>query len=102
MANILGGAVPEGDFDKLIAQYVVNQIKELPSHYTTSKFWARFGRDFFEFRAGKEFEKLDLSGEELAKHDERLLAKLDDLRSTLSEEYDVPPAPTSTSYDWAS
>lgn len=93
-----GGAVPEGDFDKLIAQYVVNRIKELPSHYTTSKFWARFGREFFEFRSGKEFEKLDISGEELAKHDERLLAKLDDLRATLSEEYDVPPAPTSTAY----
>lgn len=28
-----GGAVPKKDFDKLIAQYIVNWIKELPHHY---------------------------------------------------------------------
>ena len=98
-----GGAVPEKDFDKLIAKYVVNQIKDLPGHYTTSTFWARFGHEFFEFRTGKELEKLDLSGKQLEEHDDHLLTKLKDLRSTLCEEHDVPPAPTITSYyDWPS
>lgn len=95
------GAVPEKDFHKLIAQYVVNQIKDLPSHYTTSKFWMRFKDKLFEFRIGNEFEKLDASGRQLEDDDDRLLITLQDLRSALSEEYDVPSAPTFTSYDWA-
>lgn len=93
-----GGAVPKMDFDNLIAKYVVNQVKDLPEHYTTSNFWARFGHEFFEFRIRKEFEKLDLSGKQLEEHDDHLLMKLKDLRSTLCEEYDVPHAPTITSY----
>ncbi len=88
-----GGAVPEKDFDKVIAQYIVNWIKELPSHYATSKFWARFADEFLQFRTGDVFKKLDASGMQLKNEDERLLKSLEDLRSTLCEEYDVPAAP---------
>jgi len=88
-----GGAVPEKDFDKLVAQYIVDSIKELPSHYTTSKFWSRFGGELLQFRTGDVFEKLDASGEQLKNEDDRLLKLLEDLRSTLCEEYDVPAAP---------
>ena len=88
-----GGAIPKKDFDKLIAQYIINSIKELPGHYTTSKFWLRFGDELLQFRTGDVFEKLDASGEQLKNEDNRLLKSLEDLRSTLCEEYDVPSAP---------
>jgi hypothetical protein len=88
-----GGAIPKEDFDKLIAQYIINSIKELPSHYTTSKFWSRFGEELLQFRTGDVFEKLDASGEHLKNEDDRLLKSLEDIRSTLCEEYDVPAAP---------
>jgi hypothetical protein len=88
-----GGAIPGKDFDKLVAQYIVNSIKELPSHYTTSKFWATFADEFLKFRIGDVFEKLDTSGEQLKDEDDRLLKSLENLRSTLCEDYDVPAAP---------
>ena len=92
-----GGAVPEMDFAKLIAQYIVNYIKDLPGYYTTSKFWARYEPEFSQFRTGKEFEKLEAAGKQLENHDEKLLARLKDLRSVLCKKYDVPDAPTLTS-----
>lgn len=88
-----GGAIPEKAFDKLVAQYIVNSIKELPGHYTTSKFWLRFGDEFLRFRASEVFEDLDTSGDELEKDDERLLITLENLRSNLRKEYDIPAAP---------
>lgn len=90
-----GGAVPEKDFDKLIAQYIVNWIKELPGHYTTSKFWSRFENEFLQFRTSGVFEKLDASGEQLEREDDHLLTTLENLRSNLCEEYDIPAAPIS-------
>jgi hypothetical protein len=88
-----GGAIPEKDFDKLVAQYIINSIKELPGHYTTSKFWSRFGKELLQFRTGDVFEKLDRSGEQLEKEDERFLVTLENVRSNLCEEYDIPAAP---------
>jgi len=59
-----GGAVPREHFSKLIAQYVVNWIKELPSHHSASKFWSRFGDEILRFRYGEVFQRLDTSGEQ--------------------------------------
>lgn len=92
-----GGTVSERDFAKLIAQYIVNHIKDLPGYYTTSKFWARYEHEFSQFRTGKEFEKLESAGKQLENNDEKLLARLKDLRSTLCKQYDVPDAPILTS-----
>jgi hypothetical protein len=91
--GFLGGAVPGKDFDKLFAQYIVNWIKELPGHYTTAKFWSKFGGEFLQFRTHDVFDKLDASGELLEKEDERLSKTLEDLRSDLVETYDIPAAP---------
>lgn len=89
------GAVPEEDFHKLIAQYVLNQIQELPSHYTTSRFWSRFRDEFLPFRTGTEFERLDMSGKLFENDDDRFLTALSNCRSSLVEEYGIPAAPVS-------
>lgn len=88
-----GGAVPEKDFDMLVAQYVVNKIVKLPEHYATSKFWESLGNEFLEFRTGEKFEKLDESGKQLEKENERLLITLENFRTDLCEKYDIPAAP---------
>lgn len=38
-ADYPGGAYPEADFPKLVAERVVNAIKEIPSYYADTKFW---------------------------------------------------------------
>ncbi|MBI3605331.1 MAG: hypothetical protein HY202_04815 [Nitrospirae bacterium] len=99
-----GGAVPRGDFKKLVAQYVLNQIKELPEHYTTSKFWSSFGREFLEFRAYTGFGELETSGDRLKEEDDSLVSALEKLRFRLCKEYDVPAAPVfrESSINWES
>jgi hypothetical protein len=91
------GAIPDSDFYKLIAQYVINNIRELPGHYTTSGFWAERGKEFLEFRTVDVFRKLDAAGKHLSERDEKLLQTLKNLRAKLSQEFDVPPAPVSYS-----
>lgn len=95
-----GGAIPQKDFGKLIAQYIVNSVKDLPDHYTMSKFWSRFIDEFLQFRTSEVFQKLDASGQQFEKGDERLVMTLENLRSNLCEEYDIPAAPIPY-YDWA-
>lgn len=88
-----GGTVPEEEFFRLIAQYLVNNIKELPPYYTTSEFWNRFGEELLRFRTGEAFQRLEKAGEDLRDHDERLIKKLEDLRFEFCEKYDIPAAP---------
>jgi len=92
-----GGAVPEADFHKLVAQHVVNNIQDLPEYYTTSKFWAKFREQFLRYRTGENFARLDEAGKELEDDDDRILTTLMKLRVTLCQEYDVPAAPVSAS-----
>jgi hypothetical protein len=89
-----GGATPREDFSKLIAEYIINKTKDLPSHYTTAGFWSQFGQELLGFRTGRVFEELDVTGEELSKVDESLLTALKNLRTNLCKKYDIPPAPT--------
>lgn len=94
-----GGAVPEEDFNKLIAQYVINNIKTLPEHYSSSNFWHKFANEFLAFRKGKIIEQLDASGKQLEEEDERFLRFLKNMRSILCEKYDLPPI-SSSYYEW--
>ena len=88
-----GGAVPEKDFAKLIAQYIINNIREFSEFYTVWKFWGRFGDDLLDFRAGEVIKMLDKTGEELEQYDEILVKKLEDLRFEFCQKYDIPAAP---------
>ncbi|MBI5197283.1 MAG: hypothetical protein HZA19_01610 [Nitrospirae bacterium] len=88
-----GGKVPEKDFTKLVAQYLVNNIKELPEYYTISKFWSRFGEELLHFRTGQTFQVLNKAGEQLEKYDVVLIKKLKDLQFEFCQKYDIPAAP---------
>ncbi|MGE0820876.1 MAG: hypothetical protein AB7G75_00420 [Candidatus Binatia bacterium] len=88
-----GGGTPEGGFFQLVAEYVMNNIEELPAHYTSRTFWSRFRADFLVFRSGHNFSRLEQTLAELKQANEALIETLDQTRSELCEEYDIPAAP---------
>ncbi len=90
-----GGATPEGEFWLLIAEHVINNIEELPAHYTSRAFWSRFRGNFLRARYGNTFSQLEQATVELTKANEVLIEILDQTRSHLCEEYDIPAAPIS-------
>ncbi|MBM4258671.1 MAG: hypothetical protein FJ147_22565 [Deltaproteobacteria bacterium] len=90
-----GGGTPEKEFSLLIAEHVINNVEELPAYYTSRPFWTRF-RDFFlSFRSVPSFSQLNQAISELKKANETLIEILDQTRSQLCEEYDIPAAPIS-------
>ncbi len=91
------GAVQESDFPKLVAEHVVNSVDDLPSHYTDSKFWARFGEDFRRLGSGTTFEDLRHGREALLGHDRELVRWLRHTRSDLCRRYDIPVARSTAS-----
>ena len=88
------GAYPASDRLKLIAQNVVNNAGDLPSHYSTAKFW--------NLNRGELLQSLTLPnvrehyastvrvGEHLAGVSKTLMNQLKDLRLELSLRHDVP------------
>lgn len=88
-----GGAIPEEEFWLLIAEHIMNNAAELPFYYTNRPFWSRFGHSLLAFRVGEPFSHLEQSITDLKKSDETLIAVLDQARSDLCEQYDVPAAP---------
>jgi len=88
-----GGAVPKDEFWLLIAELLTNNAGDLPFHYTTKPFWSRFRQNILPLRAGLPFSELEKSITELKKTDEALIESLDQARSNLCDEYDIPAAP---------
>src|SRR5712692_75435 len=87
-----GGAVPEEEFWLLITEHLMNNAEELPYHYSSRAFWSRFRREFLAYRAGPLFSQLEKSLYELKKSNETLIETLNQTRSRLCEEYDIPAA----------
>jgi hypothetical protein len=90
-----GGATPEGEFWLLITEHVMNNVAELPVHYTNRAFWSRFRENFLSARSGRSFPQLEQAIFELKKANGVLIETLDQTRSHLCEEYDIPAAPIS-------
>jgi hypothetical protein len=88
-----GGGTPEEEFWLLIAELVMNNIEDLPPHYTSRAFWSRFRSNFLEVRYVPNFSQLEQTITELKKANEVLAETLDQTRSQLCEEYDIPAAP---------
>ena len=76
-----------------VAQHVVNNVANLPSHYVVSWFWNFSGKNFLALRSSPEFQPLHRSTEKLLETSVRLKQILEAFRLTLSREYDVPAAP---------
>jgi hypothetical protein len=89
------GAYSPSDYNKLIAQYVVNSTGELPPHYTTARFWNRNREVLLECLTGLakvrgHFKSAVQVAEHLVSVSRTLYAQVRNLRQELSLRYDVP------------
>jgi len=81
------------ELPRFSAEYVINNIQSLPSHYATSEFWNGFGKNLLVFRNRAEFEPLHRGAKALKEISARLRQELLDYRRSKSRQYDVPAAP---------
>lgn len=93
LKEIIGAYPLEYRYD-IIAQYVVNNVGELPDYYTTSSFWNRHRAALMGVLDKPEIhphhEPLAQAGRRLEGATQGLLQRLKDLRLKLSLEHDVP------------
>jgi len=76
-----------------VAECIVNDVRSLPSHYTTHEYWNQYSNEFSSLRQGPELESLRSSAVKLARVSLSLKGTLEKLRLELCRTYDVPAAP---------
>jgi hypothetical protein len=88
-----------GKLSEHIAEFIANDCKSLPRHYTLYHFWKEYEARFEDYFGGiKETQHYNVRGKtrDLLDISERLTADLENLRLTLVREYDIPAAPIET------
>jgi hypothetical protein len=78
---------------KLVAEYLINNVRSLPSHYVISAFWNFANKSLFGFRSLPEFQPLIRSENRLKEVSAQLEVALESFRLSLSRDYDVPASP---------
>jgi hypothetical protein len=80
---------------KYLAEYMVNGIRDLPSHYTTSDVWRQHGGAFLDLRSmpalEESFQAIHRTGEAFRSKVERLLQETERLQQALADEFQLPP-----------
>jgi hypothetical protein len=82
------------DFAGILAEYLVNNVANLPSHYSTSRLWNTFRDRFIPLVDVPELaayhQATEASGRDLIVAVDRLTSELKQTRSELSLEFDAP------------
>ncbi|MGA3096610.1 MAG: hypothetical protein ABSF25_09175 [Bryobacteraceae bacterium] len=90
-------------FRGLLAEYLVNNIRENPGYYTTARLWKRYSEQFFsvldEPGLASHRQAADACGHGLSEAVVKLAGRLKESRSDLSLKFDVPIAVEMTSAD---
>ena len=86
---------PNAEPHEVVAELIVNNVRELPDHYGLHRFWSRFSEELMSFRTGPALEQADQAGLELKKSNDDLSIELLKVRSDLASKYDIPWAPYS-------
>jgi hypothetical protein len=81
------------DIPKMLAEFVINNVQTLPSHYVIAALWNSTGKSLLSFRDHRQFTALLRSKDSLAENSAKLKRMLEDFRLQLSREFDVPAAP---------
>jgi hypothetical protein len=81
------------DVPKIAAEYLINNVQNLPSHYVISAFWNLKGQNILALRNLPVFAPLHRSTNDLARTSLMIKQSLEDHRLSLSRGYDVPAAP---------
>jgi hypothetical protein len=83
----------EEELVKYCAEYLINNLRELPSHYSLSGFWNSSNAPLLGFKNKPPFKPLELTSQNLQLHSGKLKVDLESRRLSLSREFDVPAAP---------
>jgi len=80
---------------KYFAEYVVNGVRELPSHYTFADFWKAYGLEYLELRSEpslvSSFRSLEASGESFRKRVVALRQSVKQLQEYIADQAGLPP-----------
>jgi hypothetical protein len=89
-----GAYSSEAEFEGILAEYLVNNVENLPSYYSTAQLWNRYRDRFVEVLSGPELAALgdvtSKSGQAMLDATADLVSVLKSTRSKLSLEFDVP------------
>lgn len=89
-----GAYSSDTDFMGILAEYLVNNVETLPSHYSTAELWNHYRDRFLPVVLTPELapfrETTTQAGQALLKAVEDLTSSLKSIRSELSLEFDVP------------
>ena len=91
------GAYPEEEGPKIVAQYLINNIQELDSSYTTSVFWRECGLKLRAVLKDPGVEPLIENVQEKGTRVEKIAAQIEEslkaLRSDYADRFGIPPIP---------
>ncbi len=89
-----GAYTSEEDFKGILAEYLVNNVETLPSHYSTADIWNLYRDRFAKLQSVRELAARRAatvkSGDAMLTATNDLTAELKSTRSELSLEFDVP------------
>jgi hypothetical protein len=84
----------QGDNVKYAAEYLINNYRALPSHYSMAKFWSIASDAMHSFRASSGLFGQVQENARILKHEsEELVPDLESLRRDFSRRFDLPAAP---------
>jgi hypothetical protein len=83
----------QADLPKFAAEYLINNIQSLPSHYLLWRFWEIASGSLLPLRELNNFDPLRRSVQVLRQQSQAVKKDLEDLRLEFSRVYDLPAAP---------
>jgi len=87
--------LPDGEFHKLVAERIVNDIGNITEDSADFRFWSRFRDDLIQFRRGSSFELMERAGLDLSERNNEVTEELGRAREELASKLDIPWAPYS-------
>jgi hypothetical protein len=97
------GAVPAEQWPRLLAEYLINNVRVLPEHYTTASYWREAGPIILKVRDApslrEDFEKLDRAGETTATAVQDVETVLLSIRRHYTKSFGFPPVPLPSRVD---
>jgi hypothetical protein len=97
------GAVPAEQWSRLLAEYVVNGVQSLPSHYSTARFWAVAGPTLLATthhpQLHAEFNNVGETGQKLLEAVDRCLSAFNGIRAEYTRRFALAPVPLLGSVD---
>lgn len=91
------GAVAAEQWPRLLAEYLINNVRSLADYYTTAAYWRVAGEGILHVRDAESlrepFAALDLAGDMLLQATERAGGALRAIRERYTERFGLPPVP---------